>query len=173
MRHWLGAIALAAIALPLASPAGAEVYRIQARPLHPFKSRALQPDLTPDPPPAVELPGWLDWAMRLMDGRAFTFAQPSWDGTLAGMRWWVGMEAGLKGRMDLGYGPALVFNGRLDGPWGAMHNSSTVLASGGGVSWLSEVTLGRAPWTLHLRAWDGPGSSSVGQSATLTLRQGF
>lgn len=174
MRHWLGAIALAAIALTLALPAAAEVYRIQAKPLNAFKTRTVRPDLSPDPPPAVEVPGWLDWALRLMDGRAFTFAQPSWEGLLSpGVRWRLGLEAGLKGRMDLGYGPALVVNGRLKGPWGGVDNSTTVLASAGGLSWMSEVTLGRTPWTLNLRAWDSPGASSVGRSATLTLRQGF
>lgn len=174
MRHRFGAIALAAIALSLSLPAEAEVYRIQARPLSPFKSRAVQPDLSPDAPAAIEVPDWLDWALRLMDGRAFTFAQPSWDGTLVpGLNWRMGLEAGLKGRMDLGYGPALVVSGRLSGPWGAVDNASTVLASAGGMAWLSEVTLGRGPWTLNMRAWDSPGVSSVGRSATLTLRQGF
>lgn len=173
MRPWIGAIALA-IAPLFVVPAEAAVYRIQANPLRPFWGRTFQePDLAPDPPPWV-VPGWMDWALRLMDGRAFTFLQPRWEGAVSGLPWRLGLEVGLKGRMDLGYGPAVVASGHLNGrTWGVDGQATALANTRGGVSWLSEVTLGRAPWTLQLRAWDGPGSSSVGRSVTLALRQGF
>lgn len=173
MRHWIGAIALA-IAPTLVVPADAAVYRIQSRPMTTLVGRGVPaPDLTPDPPRLV-VPTWMDWALRLMDGRAFTFARPRWEGRVAAWRWRVGLEAGLKGRMDLGYGPAVVLSGHLGGRSWAMDSQTTALANTqGSLSWLSEVTLGRAPWSLNLRAWDGPGSSSVGRSATLSLRRGF
>lgn len=173
MRQWPGAIALA-IAPILILPAEAAMFRIQTRPLIPDRGRVIPaPDLTPDPPLRV-VPAWMDWVLRLVDGRAFAFAQASGEGSLADLRWRVGLEAGLKGRVAIGFGPALVLNGLLSGPVWGMNGQLTVLANPtGGVSWLSEATLGRPPWALHLRAWNGPGASSVGRSATVTLRLGF
>lgn len=171
--HWPGAIALA-IAPILILPAEAAVFRIQARPLLPDTGRViLAPDLTPDPPPMV-FPAWMDWVLRLVDGRAFAFARASGEGSLAELRWRVGLEAGLRGSATIGFGPAVVFSGLLSRPAWGLNGQLTVVANPkGGASWLSEATFGHDPWALHLRAWNGPGSSSVGRSAMLTLRLGF
>lgn len=167
-RAWLGAIAVLAIAPAFCLPVEAAVYRIQARPLLPRPSlplseSGLRPEL-----PRSEPPLWLERVLRVVDGRLLTFAQPSWEGPF----WRLGLEVGLRGRAHL-IGPALLLNGRLNGGAWVLESQTTALASTKGITWLSELTLGRAPWTLSLRAWSGPGSKSVGQSATLSLRLGF
>lgn len=171
MRRWFGAIAVLAIAPP--PPADATVFRIQARPLPPPSARAHRPPaLRPMPAPA-DLPEWLELALRLVNGRALLFARPSWEGPVGSMRWRVGLEAGLEGRKDLGFGPAVGIDGRLSGPTWGLRGRTTALFNVGGVSWVSELTLGREPLTLSLRTWDQPGASPLGQSATLALRRAF
>lgn len=170
----LGAIAGVAIALTCSRAAEGMVFRLHARPLDPLPDWNEQhPDLA-SKPEALALPPWLDWATRLLDGRAFTLLQPSWEGDLApSVPWHLQLDAGLKGRADLGFGPTVVASGHMQ--WAAclLDGQLTGVLSSMGLAYLAEMHLGVANVGLNVRSWSGPNVSSAGRSATLTLSQPF
>ncbi|MBO9540441.1 hypothetical protein J7643_07595 [bacterium] len=163
------------LSLVLSAPLAAEaaVFRLRPSGLDgPEPLAAL--DLAPTSP-QQENPFWVEWILKLADGRLFSLPQPSWQGSLvtAGSLWRLKLDAGYKERPDLGVGPTVAVMGRLGWPSWALDAQVSLLGSATGLGTSSELVLSIAPVKLQVRAWMSPGANLLGQSVSLRLTQRF